>query len=181
MIRRPPRSTRVRSSAASDVYKRQPLLILDSPVPDAQVYSNLPVLFDFRDSVDMDGDDFAVTVTSDLDGVILDSRTTDYWYNDYLSHGTHNLTFVLTDENGMERTHSQVITVLETGPVAVISGMDNGQYLPPGQEAVLSAMQSFDYDDDIVLYEWRIDGQLVSDSTTPVSYTHLTLPTILRV
>ena len=148
------------------VSESAPLLILESPVPDAQVYSNLPVLFDFRDSVDMDGDDFVVTVTSDVEGVILDSKTTDYWYNDYLSHGTHNLTFVLTDENGMERTHSQVITVLETGPVAVISGMDNGQYLPPGQEAVLSAMQSFDYDDDIVLYEWRIDGQLVSDSTT---------------
>ncbi|WP_460379537.1 hypothetical protein, partial [Staphylococcus aureus] len=27
MIRRPPRSTRVRSSAASDVYKRQPAII----------------------------------------------------------------------------------------------------------------------------------------------------------
>ncbi|WP_460379575.1 hypothetical protein, partial [Staphylococcus aureus] len=27
MIRRPPRSTRVRSSAASDVYKRQPSLL----------------------------------------------------------------------------------------------------------------------------------------------------------
>ena len=148
------------------VSESAPLLILESPVPDAQVFSNLPVLFDFRNSVDMDGDDFSVTVTSDLDGVILDSKTTDYWYNDYLSHGIHNLTFVLTDENGMERVHSQVITVLETGPVAVISGMDNGQYLPPGQEAVLSAMQSFDYDDDIVLYEWRIDGQLVSDSIT---------------
>src|SRR5665811_2121075 len=29
MIRRPPRSTRVRSSAASDVYKRQPILLQD--------------------------------------------------------------------------------------------------------------------------------------------------------
>jgi len=148
------------------VSESAPLLILESPVPDAQVYSNLPILFDFRNSVDMDGDDFSVTVTSDLDGVILDSKTTDYWYNDYLSHGIHNLTFVLTDEKGMERVHSQVITVLETGPVAVISGMDNGQYLPPGQEASLSASQSFDYDDDIVLYEWRIDGQLVSDTIT---------------
>jgi len=27
-------------------------------------------------------------------------------------------------------------------------------------------MQSFDYDDDIVLYEWSIDGQIVSDGTT---------------
>ena len=148
------------------VSESAPMLVLESPVSDAQVYSNQPILFDFRESVDMDGDDFTVTVTSDLDGVILDSKTTEYWYNDYLTHGIHNLTFVLKDENGMERTHSQIITVLETGPVAVISGMQNGQYLPPGQEAILSATQSFDYDDDIVLYEWRIDGgQVVSDST----------------
>ena len=31
MIRRPPRSTQSRSSAASDVYKRQPLCLLNSP------------------------------------------------------------------------------------------------------------------------------------------------------
>ncbi len=148
------------------VSESAPLLILESPVPDAQVLSNLPVLFDFRDSVDFDGDDFSVTVTSDLQGIILDSKSTEYWYNDYLGHGTHNLTFTLTDEKGVERTHTQVLTVLETGPVAVISGMGNGQYLPPGQEAVLSASESYDYDGDIVLYEWTLDGQLVSDSTS---------------
>ncbi|HJM24300.1 MAG TPA: hypothetical protein QF821_01475 [Candidatus Thalassarchaeaceae archaeon] len=148
------------------VSESAPILILDSPVPNAQVYSNLPVLFDFRESVDMDGDEFSVSVTSDLDGVILDSKTTDFWYNDYLTSGTHNLTFVLTDENGMERSHVQIITVLETGPIAVISGMYDGQYLPPGNEAILSAAESYDFDDDIVLYEWRLDGNLVSDSTS---------------
>ena len=148
------------------VSESAPLLVLDSPVPDIQVLSNLPVLFDFRGSVDMDGDDFTVSVASDLDGIILDSKTTDYWYSDYLSHGTHNLIFVLTDENGMERTHSQVIVVLETAPVAVISGMENGQYVPPGRETSLSGMESFDYDDDIVLYEWMVDGQTVSDAIT---------------
>jgi hypothetical protein len=148
------------------VSESAPILILESPVPNAQVYSNLPVLFDFRESVDMDGDDFSVSVTSDLDGIILDSKTTGYWYNDYLSHGSHNLTFTLADDKGMVRTHVQSIIVLETAPVAVISGVDNGQYLPPGQEAVMSASDSFDYDDDIVLYEWRVEGQLVSDSIT---------------
>ena len=143
-----------------------PLLILDSPLPDVQVYSNLPVLFDFRRSVDMDGDEFFVTVTSDIQGVILDSKSTEYWYNDYLISGVHNLSFLLIDQNGKERNHQQVITVLETGPVAVISGMSDGQYLPPGQAAVLSASESFDFDDDIVLYEWRVDGALVSDSTS---------------
>jgi hypothetical protein len=44
--------------------------------------------------------------------------------------------------------------------------MSDGQYLPPGQAATLSATESFDYDNDIVLYEWRVDGSLVSDSTT---------------
>eukprot|EP01016_Furgasonia_blochmanni_P006352 TRINITY_DN12553_c0_g1_i1.p1 TRINITY_DN12553_c0_g1~~TRINITY_DN12553_c0_g1_i1.p1 ORF type:complete len:126 (-),score=35.18 TRINITY_DN12553_c0_g1_i1:10-387(-) len=34
MIRRPPRSTQSRSSAASDVYKRQALLLFDQKLPD---------------------------------------------------------------------------------------------------------------------------------------------------
>ena len=114
----------------------------------------------------MDGDDFSVSVSSDLQGVILDSKSTEYWYSDYLTAGVHNLTFLLLDQNGKERIHQQKITVLETGPVAVISGMSDGQYLPPGQAATLSATESFDYDNDIVLYEWRVDGSLVSDSTT---------------
>ena len=66
----------------------------------------------------------------------------------------------------MERTHTQSLIVLETGPVALISGLENGQYLPPGQPAIMTAVDSFDYDDDIVLYEWSIDGMQVSDSTT---------------
>src|SRR5665254_4302 len=40
MIRRPPRSTRVRSSAASDVYKRQPLTTLR--VAELSAEANLP-------------------------------------------------------------------------------------------------------------------------------------------
>ncbi len=143
-----------------------PLLVLDSPIPDVEVLSNAPVLFDFRRSIDMDGDEFSVSVYSDLQGVILNSESPEYWYNDFLSAGLHNLTFMLIDQNGKERIHHQMITVLETGPVAVISGMSDGQYLPPGQAATLSATESFDYDNDIVLYEWRVDGSLVSDSTT---------------
>ena len=148
------------------VSESPPVLILDSPVPDVQVYSNLPVLFDFRNSIDYDGDGFTVSVSSDIMGAILEDKSTNYWYNDYLLAGTHTLTFELTDEKGMVRTHTQSITVLETGPVAVISGMDDGQYLPPGQMAQLSATESFDYDNDIVLYEWSIDGQVISDRQT---------------
>ena len=56
----------------------------------------------------MDGDDFSVSVLSDLQGVILDSKSTEYWYSDYLTAGVHNLTFLLIDQNGKERIHHQL-------------------------------------------------------------------------
>lgn len=144
-----------------------PILILDSPVPDAVVLSNLPILFDFRQSFDPDGDDFTVSVFSDLlPEPILESKTTDFWYNDYLPAGLHNLTFQLTDNQGMVRTHIQQITVLETGPVAIISGISEGQYIPPGGEITLDGSESYDYDGDITLYQWMIDGSLVGDKET---------------
>ena len=39
-----------------------------------------------------------------------------------------------------------------------------GQYIPPGEPVVLNASASYDYDDDIVLYQWVLnDGTLLSD------------------
>ena len=142
-----------------------PVLILDSPVPDVVVYSNLPVLFDFRRSFDADGDDFSVTITSDLMmNPILEDVTNDFWYNDYLTHGVHTLTIQLTDENGMARSHSQRITVLQTDPVALISGLSEGQYIVPGTVLELNGSRSFDYDNDITLYRWSLsDGTVLSD------------------
>ena len=98
---------------------------------------------------------------------ILESKTTDFWYNDYLPHGTHTLTFELTDENGMAISHTQEITVLETDPVASISGLSEGQYIPPGTILELNGSESFDYDNDIALYRWTLsDGTEVSDRET---------------
>ena len=155
----------VSDSISLEVSKSAPVLVLDSPIA-AEVYSNLPVLFDFRNSFDADGDEFTVTVLSDLMAEpILDSVSCcEYWYNDYLGSGVHTLTFILTDSDGHERVHTQSITVLETGPVAVISGLLDGQYVPPGQEILLSASDSFDYDEDIVLYQWSLpSGEVLSD------------------
>ncbi len=159
-------------SGASDSYQimvrvdeAAPVLVLDSPMPDIEVYSNLPVLFDFRQSFDPDGDDFTVSIYSDImSEPIIEDKTTDYWYNDYLPAGVHTLRFELTDSTGMQRVHSQVLTVLETGPVAGIAGLTEGQYIPPGEPVVLDASDSYDYDYDIVLYQWSLsDGTLLSD------------------
>ena len=110
-------------SGASDSYQimvrvdeAAPVLVLDSPMPDIEVYSNLPVLFDFRQSFDPDGDDFTVSVYSDImSEPIIEDKTTDYWYNDYLPAGVHTLRFELTDSTGMQRVHSQVLRSLKPG------------------------------------------------------------------
>ena len=147
------------------VEESAPILVLDSPIPDAEVYSNGPVLFDFRRSFDPDGDDFTVTVTSNLLlEPILEDKTIEYWYNDYLPAGEHELTFELRDSTNRVRTHTQTLIVMETGPVAVIDGLLDGQYISPGTELTLDGTQSYDYDDDIVLYQWTTnDGTMLGD------------------
>lgn len=147
------------------VEESAPILILDSPIPDIEVYSNGPVLFDFRRSFDPDGDDFTVTVTSSLMvEPILEAKTNEYWYNDYLPPGEHELTFELTDSTDRVRRYTQTLFVLETAPYAVIDGLLDGQYIPPGTTLTLDGSQSYDYDDDIVLYQWTTgDGTLLGD------------------
>ena len=142
-----------------------PILVLDSPMPDAQVNSNSPVLFDFRNSFDPDENSFLVSIHSDLMGVILQNKTTEYWYNDYLLAGTHILTIKLIDSNGMERIYTQKITVFESAPVANIHNLVDGQYIPPGEPVNLDASSSYDFDNDIVLYQWSLnDGTIIGDN-----------------
>ena len=142
-----------------------PLLILASPTPDIEVLSNSPVLFDFRNSFDPDGDYFTVSIHSDLMGIILENKSINYWYNDYLIAGNHKLTITLVDENLMQRTYYQSIFVLESAPSAEISKLTNGQYIPPGQKVELNASESYDYDDDIILYQWFLNnGTIIGDT-----------------
>ena len=85
------------SSIEVDVTESAPVLVLTSPVPGIEVDSDGPVLFDFRGSFDADGDNFWVNISSDLlEGLIIENGTTEFWYNDELPSGIHNLTFNLT-------------------------------------------------------------------------------------
>ena len=147
------------------VVESAPVLVLDSPNPDAEVLSNAPVLFDFRRSFDPDGDSFTVSVYSNLmlEPILID-KNNDYWYNDYVPAGNHELTFELRDDTNRVRIHKQMLNVMETAPFAVIDGIIDGQYIPPGTTLVLDGSQSFDYDDDIVLFQWSTgDGTLLGD------------------
>jgi hypothetical protein len=142
-----------------------PILVLDSPMPDIELNSNSPVLFDFRNSFDPDGDLFTVSIKSDLMGNILENKTPDGRYNHYLLAGEHTLTITLFDSGKMEREYTQKISILESGPIANINNLENGQYISPGESVNLDASLSFDYDDDIVLYQWTLnDGTIISDN-----------------
>ena len=78
------------STIRIEVSASAPLLILDSPEPGAVVNSDAPILFDFRQSYDPDGDSFNVTITSDIESEpMVENGTIEYWYNDYMSAGEH--------------------------------------------------------------------------------------------
>ena len=152
-------------STSITVDESAPVLVLTSPEESIDVYSNLPVLFDFRDSFDPDGDDFTVSIFSDLiESPILENKTNDYWYNDYIPAGNHVLSFVLTDSTGKSSIYYQELNVFETSPVAGIRDFSDGQYIPPGRVIILNASPSFDYDNDIILYEWSLgDGTSIGN------------------
>ena len=144
------------SSIVVDVSDSAPVLVLTSPVPGIEVDSDAPVLFDFRESFDADGDAFTVNISSDLvEELIVENGTTDYWYNDLLPSGVHNLTFTLTDETGKSRVENQILHVNPTAPRAVISSLNEGTYIAPGEAIVLDGSQSWDADEDIIQYIWR--------------------------
>ncbi|MBK39320.1 MAG: hypothetical protein CMB50_03745 [Euryarchaeota archaeon] len=144
------------SSIAVDVSQSAPVLVLASPVPGVEVDSDGPILFDFRESFDADGDEFSVEISSDLlEDLIVENGTTDYWYNDMLPSGVHNLTFNLTDATGKSRIHNQILHVNPTGPQAMISSLTEGTYIAPGEVINLDGSQSWDADDDIIQYIWR--------------------------
>ena len=147
------------------VEESAPVLVLTSPVEGIDVYSNLPVLFDFRESFDPDGDDFTVSISSNLmENPIFENKTNDYWYNDYIPAGDHILSFTLTDSTGKSSIFNQSLKVFETSPIAGIRDFTDGQYIPPGREIILNASPSFDYDNDIILYEWSLgDGTKIGD------------------
>ncbi|MEC7142100.1 MAG: right-handed parallel beta-helix repeat-containing protein, partial [Candidatus Thermoplasmatota archaeon] len=165
------------STIRIDVSASAPLLILDSPEPGAVVVSDAPILFDFRQSYDPDGDSFNVTITSNLESEpMVENGTIEYWYNDYMSAGEHIITVTLTDEHGLSRVYTQSLQVLPSDPFAVIANISEGTSIPPGETIEVIGADSYDYDDDIFRYEWRIDSPSGTVVSTMPNFTYKPTP-----
>ena len=134
-----------------------PVLVLDSPIPDIEVVSDELILFDAQRSWDPDDDNFVLTIESDLlEEPILDEVSPHFWYTRYVPAGLHSLTITLTDSTGRSSVHTQFMRVLASPPVAVIASPLDGQLFGPGASISLNGSDSYDADDDIILYRWYV-------------------------
>ncbi len=150
-------NTPVTDSITIEVSTSAPILVLSSPDDGIEVVSNEVVLFDPQQSWDPDGDNFTFTVTSNLlSEPILDAVSPNFWYSRYVPSGDHTLTFTVTDETGMSRNETRSLKVLASPPMAIISSPQEGGTISPGANILLNANESWDADEDIILYRWYL-------------------------
>ena len=132
-----------------------PVMGLLSPNPEIGYYSSDLILFDIRDSVDYDNDDFLLDLSSNISGEILSEQDPYEVHPIYLEAGHHLLEVILTDDNGMSRTEFIELTVIESDPIAEIYYPSNNQFFEPGELVILDSNGTFDADGDITIREWR--------------------------
>ena len=147
----------VTDSITLEVSTSAPILVLSSPDDGIEVVSNEVVLFDPQQSWDPDGDNFTFSVTSNLfSEPILDAVNPNFWYSRYVPSGDHILTYTVTDETGKSRNETRSLKVLASPPVAIISSPQEGETISPGANIMLNANESWDADEDIILYRWYL-------------------------
>ncbi len=150
-------NTPVTDSITIEVSTSAPILVLSSPDDGIEVVSNEVVLFDPQQSWDPDGDNFTFSVTSNLlSEPILDAVSPNFWYSRYVPSGDHTLTYTVTDETGMSRNETRSLKVLASPPMAIISSPQEGETISPGANIFLNANESWDADEDIILYRWYL-------------------------
>lgn len=143
------------SQIVIDVSPSAPVLGMVSPQSDDSFTSADLISWDASNSTDFDGDNFTMSITSDLlNEAVIENASAYYIQQFRLPSGTHSLTVTLVDETGMESEEVVVIHVIESGPEVVMTSPENGRYYPPASALLLSANATIDYDGDIVGYQW---------------------------
>lgn len=164
-------------SVTLEVDPSAPILVLSSPGDGLEVVSDEVVLFDPQQSWDPDGDNFTFTVTSNiLSEPILDAVSPQFWYSRYVPSGEHTLTFTVEDETGMIRSEVRSLSVLASPPSSIISSPEEGQMIQPGATVLLDGNESWDADDDIVLYRWYLGSGAESQLLNETLIANQTLP-----
>ncbi len=149
------------ASFTIDVAQSAPVLGLVTPFDGQGFLSKDTIYIDASDSIDFDGDDFTLSVVSDhplVNGPILEEVDANTTHPIQLPAGTHHLTFLLRDDNGMERSEIITLVVADSAPIAVVDSPEVvpgiSKTLDPSKSVFFSANSSTDADGDIADYEW---------------------------
>lgn len=146
----------VETSVTIQVEQSAPHLELATPLNSQTFNSSDYIFWNAVNSQDFDGDNFTMTVRSDLlNEPLLDSVSTSETHISQLPAGTHSIEIQLNDETGMSVSTFITLYVLTSAPDAVITTPSNLQYFTGGEEIILEESSS-DADNDIVFREWRI-------------------------
>ena len=159
----------VYSTISIEVMPSAPVLILDSPNLEKELRSNESILFDLRNSIDYDGDEFTWKLEDEAgnlksnSGIELSNINPNEIHSISLPNGIHNLTLTLIDSRGMDSEYKMTLNVLSsspipsiTSPIAHFEGNSNTFTFEAGENINFSAEESFDPDNDIVKFEWKI-------------------------
>jgi len=144
------------SSINITVSQSAPVMGLLSPSPQIGYHSSDEILFDISNSIDYDNDNFTFNLSSNISGILLSSMDASNTNLISLDAGIHEISVELTDETGMSRIESFVLTVVESDPVVEIYSPLNNQFYEPGEIVILDSNGTFDADNDLTKREWRL-------------------------
>lgn len=114
------------------------------------------IKLDASGSTDDDDDEMMYRWVSDIDGEIYNGSDDEVY--EELSFGIHMLTLFVTDEWG-DSSKDHVVVVVDTPPVAVIAGPEDGEKIVHGETVELNASGSYDEDeDDSIVFKWYLDN-----------------------
>jgi hypothetical protein len=138
-----------------EVTQSAPVLGLVSPLDGDLLQSSQGINWDATQSVDFDGDDFVMTIRSNLlNDPILEDVDPLVNHMTMLSAGVHTIEITLTDSTDRTRTEYITLTVDESDPRAILISPENRLSISAGESVVLEE-ESTDADDDMVVREWR--------------------------
>jgi len=155
----------VESTITVQVEDSAPYLDLATPT-DGQIFNSSDYIFwNAIKSLDFDGDNFTMTVRSDLlDEPLLDSVSTSKTHISQLPAGTHSMEITLLDETGKSKSTFITLIVQSSSPIAsIITPVDLQSYT--GGEKIVLEEDSSDADFDIIYREWII---YQTGSTSPL-------------
>lgn len=142
-------------SKTIEVSTSAPVLELVTPVDGEIFRSSEPIFWNAVPSLDYDGDNFTLTVRSDLlTEPLLDAVDPSQTHISNLPAGTHSIEVTLQDETGLASSTFLTLTIGQSDPIATMVTPANRDSIEAGGVIILSE-ESSDADDDMVAREWR--------------------------